>query len=155
MYNHIIFSFFFRIASHQIRHEATCKVGCQTGGCRWPLWSSKGVCLSVHGSTYSLYPPWGSKPIRTKMTDTEMQQVNQSALVLNVETKRINMQVLYPNPGTWFALWPQELPESPCEQKMFDYAIDKGSIDLHYSSWISLNPTTAHTSPRKGRAGFV
>ena len=28
---------FSMLAKHQIKHQATCKVGCQPGNCRWPL----------------------------------------------------------------------------------------------------------------------
>ena len=53
MYGHT----FLKLANHQIRHQATHKVGCQTGDCIWSLYSSSGVCVGIYGLTYSLYRP--------------------------------------------------------------------------------------------------
>ena len=50
---------FSKLANHQIRHLATHKVGCQPGDCIWSLQSSSGVCVGMHGLTYSLYLPEG------------------------------------------------------------------------------------------------
>ena len=55
MYDHT----FSKLANHQIRHQATNKVGCQPGDCIWPLQSSSGVCVGMYGLIYSLYHPQG------------------------------------------------------------------------------------------------
>ena len=47
------------LAIHQIKHQATCQMGCHPGDCKWPLKSSSGTCVRMYGSTYSLYQPWG------------------------------------------------------------------------------------------------
>ena len=43
MYNHT----HFYVRSHQIRHQAASKQGSYLGYCRWPLYSSSGVCVYV------------------------------------------------------------------------------------------------------------
>ena len=48
---------FSELANHQIKHQATHKVGYQPGDCIWSLQSSSGVCVSTYG--YSLYHPGG------------------------------------------------------------------------------------------------
>ena len=53
MYDHT----FSKFTNHQIRHEATHKVGCQPGDCIWSLESSSGVCVGKYGLTHSLYHP--------------------------------------------------------------------------------------------------
>ena len=37
------------LANHQIRHNATHKVSCQPGDCRWPFNLSLGVCVGMYG----------------------------------------------------------------------------------------------------------
>ena len=51
---------FSELANHQIRHQATHKVGCQPGDCVLSLWSSSGVCVGMYGLTHSLYHPRGA-----------------------------------------------------------------------------------------------
>ena len=53
MYDHV----FSKLANHQIRHQATHKVGCQPGDCIWSLQSSTGVCVGMYGLTCLLYHP--------------------------------------------------------------------------------------------------
>ena len=48
MYDHA----FSKLASHQIKHQATHKVDCQPGDCMWSLFSSSGVCVGMYGLTY-------------------------------------------------------------------------------------------------------
>ena len=48
-----------KLANHQIRQQATHKVGCQPGKCIWFLQSSSGVYVDMYGLTYSLYRPRG------------------------------------------------------------------------------------------------
>ena len=56
MYDHILY----KLATQQIRHQATHKVGCQPGDfCIWSLQSSSRVCVGIYGLTYSLYHPRG------------------------------------------------------------------------------------------------
>ena len=40
---------FSKLANHQIRHQATHKVGCQSGDCAWSLQSSSGVYVGIYG----------------------------------------------------------------------------------------------------------
>ena len=56
-----MFFFFLKLANHQIRHQATHKVGCQPGDCIWSLYFSAGVWVGtyMYGLTYSLYHPQG------------------------------------------------------------------------------------------------
>ena len=51
------------LANHQIRHQATCKVGCQTGDCKWLLNLPQEFLWvpCMYGLTYSLYHPRGYK----------------------------------------------------------------------------------------------
>ena len=56
MYDHP----FSKLANHQIRHQATHKVGCQPGACIWSLQYSSGVCLGMYGLTYSRITPEGT-----------------------------------------------------------------------------------------------
>ena len=51
MYDHT----FSKIANHQIRHQATYKVGCQPGDCIWSFQFSSGVCAGIYGIIYPLY----------------------------------------------------------------------------------------------------
>ena len=44
------------LANHQIRHQATHKVGCQPGDCIWLLQSSSWVCMGMYGK--SLMAKW-------------------------------------------------------------------------------------------------
>ena len=37
--------------NHHILHQATCKVGCQSGDCRWPLNLPYKVCVGMYGLT--------------------------------------------------------------------------------------------------------
>ena len=57
MYDHT----FSKLTNHQIRHQATHKVGCQPGDCIWSLYCSSGVCVGMYGLAYmySLYYPHG------------------------------------------------------------------------------------------------
>ena len=52
-----VLPYFSKFANHQIKHQATHKVGCQPGDCIWSLESSSGVCVGIYGLTYSLYHP--------------------------------------------------------------------------------------------------
>ena len=47
MYDHT----FSKLAIHQIRHQATHKVGCQPGDCIWSLQSSLEVCVRMYELT--------------------------------------------------------------------------------------------------------
>ena len=53
MYDHT----FSKLANHQIRHQATHKVGCQPGACIWSFQYSSGVCVGMYGLTYSRITP--------------------------------------------------------------------------------------------------
>ena len=57
MYDHT----FSRLANHQVRHQATHKVGCHPGDCIWSLKSFSGVCVGMYGLTCSVYHPRGAK----------------------------------------------------------------------------------------------
>ena len=50
---------FSKLANHQIRHQATHKVGCQLGDCIWSLYS--GDCVGMYEFTYSFYHPQGHR----------------------------------------------------------------------------------------------
>ena len=52
-----VWPYFSKLANHQIRHQATHKVGCQPGECIWSLSSSLEVCVAMYALTYSLYHP--------------------------------------------------------------------------------------------------
>ena len=51
-----VWSYFSKLANHQIRHQATHKVSCQPGDCIWSFQYSFGVWVNIHvyGLTYSL-----------------------------------------------------------------------------------------------------
>ena len=52
---------FSMLATHQLRHQATRKVGCQPGDCKWwTLKSSSGVCVGMYGLICSLCHSRGS-----------------------------------------------------------------------------------------------
>ena len=59
---------FSKFAIHQIRHQATHKVGCQPGDYIWSLESSSGLCVGMYELTYSLCHSRGVKTIRTTET---------------------------------------------------------------------------------------
>ena len=46
-----VWPYFSTLANHQIRHQATHKVSCQPGDCKWPLLCSSGVCVGMYGLT--------------------------------------------------------------------------------------------------------
>ena len=52
-------TYFSKLANHQIRHQATHKVSCQPGDCKWQFQSSSWVGVGIYGLTHSLYHPWG------------------------------------------------------------------------------------------------
>ena len=54
-----VWPYFSKVANHQIRHQATHKVGCPPVDCIWSVQSSTGVCVGMYGLTYSLYHPQG------------------------------------------------------------------------------------------------
>ena len=60
-----------KLANHQIRHQATHKVGCRPGDCIWSLQSSSGVCTGMKELTYSLYHPRGEQVIQI-INDTDV-----------------------------------------------------------------------------------
>ena len=51
--------YFSKLANHQIRHQATHKVGSQPSDSIWSFQSSSEVCVGMYGFTYSLYHPQG------------------------------------------------------------------------------------------------
>ena len=54
-----VWKYYSKLANHQIRHQATHKVGYLPGDCIRSFWPSSVVCVGVYGLTYSLYRPKG------------------------------------------------------------------------------------------------
>ena len=53
-----VWPYFLELANHQIRHQATHKVGCQPGDCIWLFKFSSGVCVGMYGLTLTVLNFW-------------------------------------------------------------------------------------------------